>query len=65
MSGVADDDNVRVLKQKVAHLEAENSRLREQLSLLMARGTPPSRSYEATVREQRHNFFNYSNTRRY
>ena len=62
--------DVRVLKRHIGELEkqvlrlgAENQRLREQKTIVVER--TPQRSNEDAIREQRHNFFKYSNTRRY
>ena len=65
-----DPSGVTALKKKIAELEKrvgaleeENQRLRAQKTIVVER--PAQRSYEDTVREQRHNFFKYSNLRRY
>lgn len=62
--------DVNALKRKIAELEkrvltleAENERLRAQKTIVVER--PSQKSYEDSVREQRHNFFKYSNVRRY
>jgi len=62
--------DINALKKKIAELEkqvlaleAENHRLRAQRTIVVER--PAEKSYEDTVREQRHNFFKYSNARRY
>jgi hypothetical protein len=60
-----DGDNVSALKKRIAQLEAENEDLRQRLTLMSAKIAVPSRSSEDSVREQRHNFFKYSNVRRY
>jgi uncharacterized small protein (DUF1192 family) len=60
-----DVDNVDVLKKRIAKLEKENESLRQQLALMSARSVGPERSSADSVREQRHNFFKYSNVRRY
>jgi len=54
---------VAALKKRVAQLVAENESLRGQLA--SANYQAPSRSNDDSVREQRHNFFKYSNLRRY
>lgn len=51
------------LETRVLSLEKENRELREQKAIIVERA--PQKSYEDTVREQRHNFFKYSNVRRY
>ncbi len=56
------------LKAQVARLEAENRQLRQQIAALASRSVvvaSPSRSGDDSVREQRHNYFKYSNARRY
>lgn len=65
-----DQQDVRALKEKVAELqkrvlvlEAENQRLRTQKTIVVER--PSQKSSEDAIREQRHNFFKYSNARRY
>jgi hypothetical protein len=56
---------VASLKKRISELEAENKSLRRQLASTNHQTPPPSRSSEDSVREQRHNFFKYSNLRRY
>ena len=51
------------LEIRVLSLEKENRELREQKTIIVERA--PQKSYEDSVREQRHNFFKYSNARRY
>jgi cell division protein FtsB len=60
-----DDGDVVALKKQIARLEAENKQLRKQIAALTdgMRQSPQPRS--DSVREQRHNFFKYSNVRRY
>ncbi len=58
------ENDVSALQERVNELEAENLRLRQQLAM-MANRTAPSQSSADSVREQRHNFFKYSNVRRY
>jgi vacuolar-type H+-ATPase subunit I/STV1 len=62
--------DVNALKRKIAELEkrvltleAENERLRAQKTIVVER--PAQECYEDSVRKQRHNFFKYSNVRRY
>ncbi len=64
------DDEVRRLRQRVTELEdrvlsleEENKRLRKQKTVVVERR--PEKTYQDTVQEQRHNFFKYSNVRRY
>jgi len=61
----SDGDEIGALKRRVANLEAENASLRQRRAPMGTRIAKPSRSSEASVREQRHNFFKYSNIRRY
>jgi len=51
------------LEKRVLALEAENERLRGQKTIVVER--PAQKSSNDSVREQRHNFFKYSNVRRY
>jgi hypothetical protein len=59
------DTEVQALQKRVKELEAENLRLRQQLVAMDNRTAPPAQSSADPVREQRHNFFKYSNVRRY
>ena len=58
---------VDALKKRIAQLVAENESLHRQLASIDYQAPSPSRSNsnDDTVREQRHNFFKYSNLRRY
>ncbi len=56
---------VEALRKRVKELEAENLRLRQQLVAMANRTASPARSSADSVREQQHNFFKYSNVRRY
>ena len=56
---------VAALKKRIAQLVAENESLRRQLASTNYEAPSPSRSNNDSVREQRHNFFKYSNLRRY
>jgi hypothetical protein len=60
-----DREDVVVLKQRIARLEAENKQLRKQIAALSETMSPSSQSRSDSVREQQHNFFKYSNVRRY
>ncbi len=62
---LAPEVNVPALQMRVKELEAENLRVRQQLATMANRTAPPSQSSADSVREQRHNFFKYSNARRY
>lgn len=53
------------LNKQVATLQLENNRLREQKTILVERSRSPERSSGDSVKEQQHNFFKYSNARRY
>ena len=56
---------VAALNRRVAQLVAENESLRGQLASTKYQAPSPSRSNDDSVREQQHNFFKYSNLRRY
>jgi hypothetical protein len=60
-----DPAGVRVLKERIAQLEVENKQLRKQIAALSDTMSRPSHSRSDSVREQQHNFFKYSNVRRY
>jgi hypothetical protein len=62
---VPDSEDVSALRNEIGRLESENKILRQQIAALTSEAAGPSRSYEDSVREQRHNFFKYSNVRRY
>ena len=64
-SQTSDSDDVIALRDQITQLEAENKSLRQQIAALASRAAGPSHSAEDPVREQRHNFFKYSNVRRY
>ncbi|MGA7380492.1 MAG: hypothetical protein WBX03_06545, partial [Terriglobales bacterium] len=51
------------LEKRVLMLEAENRQLREEKTIVVER-SQSHKSYEDSVREQRHNFFKYGNARR-
>lgn len=53
------------LKEQVCALQVENSRLREQKTIVVERSRGQEKSYGDSVREQQHNFFKYSNVRKY
>jgi hypothetical protein len=57
-------DDIRALQKRIKELETENQRLREQL-VTANRATPYPQPVTDSVREQRYNFFKYSNLRRY
>jgi hypothetical protein len=58
-------DEVAVLKKRIARLESENGQLRKQIAVLTDSMGRSSQSLSDSVREQQHNFFKYSNVRRY
>lgn len=58
-------ENIVALKKRISKLEQENKSLREQIAALTASANRPVESYRNSVREQQHNFFKYSNIRRY
>jgi cell division protein FtsB len=60
-----DREDVVVLKQRITRLEAENKQLRKQIAELSDTMSRPSQPRSDSVREQQHNFFKYSNVRRY
>jgi predicted RNase H-like nuclease (RuvC/YqgF family) len=60
-----DQESMTALKKQIKRLEAENKNLRQQIAALSACPRQPAQSYSDSVREQQHNFFKYSNARRY
>ena len=56
---------VAALKKRIEQLVAENESFRWQLASTNYLAPSPSRSNDDSVREQQHNFFKYSNLRRY
>ena len=60
-----DPQDVIVLKQRIARLEAENKQLRKQIAALSGTMSRSSQPRSDSVREQQHNFLKYSNVRRY
>jgi hypothetical protein len=63
--GVGGREEVIALKKRIAQLEAENKRLRSQMTVSTDSMNRASQSLSDTVREQQHNFFKYGNVRRY
>ena len=61
----SDGEEVSALRKRIAQLEVENKNLRQQLAAMSSGEAQPSRSLEDSMRQQRHNFFKYSNVRRY
>ena len=65
-AGSADDrEEVVGLKKRISGLETENRELRNQIAVLTNSMDRSSQSLSDSVREQQHNFFKYSNVRRY
>ena len=64
-STTENSDSEDVLRNQIARLEAENHNLRQQIAVLTSSASGPPRSEKTSVREQQHNFFKYSNIRRY
>jgi hypothetical protein len=60
----SDGEGLDALKKRIAELEAENKGLRQQMVAMSSKPAEPSRSSEDSVRQQRHNFFKYSNAKR-
>lgn len=60
-----DGVDVSALNKRIAQLEKENHSLRQQLARMSTGASGPERSSADSVREHRHNFFKYSNVRRY
>ncbi len=53
------------LNEQVLALQKENNRLREQKTIVVERSRSQERSHGDSVKEQQHNFFKYSNVRKY
>jgi hypothetical protein len=65
VGGASERDEVAILKERIARLKAENQQLRKQVAVLTDGMGRSSQSSPDSVREQQHNFFKYSNVRRY
>ena len=65
VGGADERDGVVVLKKRIARLESENKQLRKHIAVLTDSMGRSSQSLSDSVREQQHNFFKYSNVRRY
>lgn len=63
-NSIRDQVSVTALKKEIKRLEAENKNLRQHIAALSASSRQPVQSSSDSVREQ-HNFFKYSNARRY
>ena len=63
----AADDSPEVLrlKSQISELITENNRLRKQKTIVVERPRGQNEPYRDSVKEQQHNFFKYSNARRY
>jgi hypothetical protein len=63
----ASDDSPEVLrlKSQISALITENNRLRQQKTIVVERPRGQDEPYRDSVKEQQHNFFKYSNARRY
>jgi hypothetical protein len=64
-NSIRDQESVAALKKEIRRLEAENKNLREHIAALSASPRQPVQSSSDSVRDQQHNFFKYSNARRY
>jgi len=56
---------LNTLRKRVKALETENSELRSQISTLRAKPQAQEPSPDEQRKQQQHNFFKYSNARRY
>jgi hypothetical protein len=63
----ASDDSPEVLrlKSQISELIAENNRLRQQKRIVVERPSRQAELHRDSAKEQQHNFFKYSNARRY
>jgi hypothetical protein len=62
---LGDHQDLIALIERISRLEAENKGLREQIATLTSTANRPVQPYTDSVREQQHNFFKYSDIRRY
>src|SRR5580693_6772336 len=60
-----DRSEVLRLKDRISALITENNRLRQEKTIVVERPRGQNKSFTDSVKEQQHNFFKYSNTRRY
>jgi hypothetical protein len=65
VGGGGHNEEAVALKKRIARLESENGQLRKQIAVLTDSMGRSSQSLSDSVREQQHNFFKYSNVRRY
>jgi hypothetical protein len=56
---------ISALREQVMALQMENNGLREQKTVVVERPRGQDKPYRDSVKEQQHNFFKYSNVRRY
>jgi hypothetical protein len=64
-SKTAERNELEYLRRRVSVLEYENAELRREVQSLRQNSTKSQKSYDEERREQQHNFFKYSNARRY
>jgi len=62
---VDEGGELETLRMRVQTLEAENEELWIQIAILQKQTRTQQTSYEAERRKQQHDFFKYSNARRY
>ena len=60
-----DSHEVLRLKRQISALITENNRLRQEKTIVVERPPEQDKPYRDSVKEQQHNFFKYSNARRY
>jgi hypothetical protein len=60
-----DRSEVLRLKDRISALITENNRLRQEKTIVVELPRGQNKSLTDSVKEQQHNFFKYSNTRRY
>ena len=60
-----DSPEVLRLKRQISALITENNRLRQEKTIVVERPPGQDKPYRDSVKEQQHNFFKYSNARRY
>ena len=65
VGSAGDNEEAVALKKRIARLESENGQLRKQIAVLTDSMGRSSQSLSDSVRERQHNFFKYSNVRKY